>query len=135
MHFRKSSVALIIALAGVVLCVGNLWIAARRSTIPVSLDAVLVEKEIGREKHPGTDDVHWLILDNGVTMHVDEHVFNAVREGERLRKEAWSKQLLHGQNVHHLTWSADVRGMIWVMPVGIGLVGMMTVMIFRNPTR
>ena len=127
MHFRRSRVALIIGLVGLLLCAGNLWFTAQRSAIPRSFDNVLARKEIGREKHPGKDDVHWLVLENGPTLHVDESVFNAVNVGERLQKESWSRDLLHGGNVHRLDWSNDFRGMVWVMAIGVIAVALLGV--------
>lgn len=116
MRLRKSTAGIAILGIGLLLCAGNLWFTAARSTIPRSLDVKVADKSIGREKHRGIDDVYWLVTDAGEKIHVDAAVFRAVIPGERLQKEAWSRTLRHGRKTLLLEWSEDFRGMLWSMP-------------------
>lgn len=95
----------------------NLWLAAARSTIPLALDTTVLRKETRHEKHPPKDDVCLLHTSSQGTLHVDQEVFDAVTPGERLHKAAWSRQLLRGDQPMALEYSADFRGMLFVMPI------------------
>ena len=100
-----------LALAG-----GNLWFAAARSTIPLALDTTVLRKETRHEKHPPKDDVCFLYTNSEGVLHVDQPVYDAVNEGDRLRKAAWSRQLMHDEQQISLAYSADLRGLLVVMP-------------------
>lgn len=132
MRLRKSTAAVAIALAGLLFCAGNLWYTAQRSAIPVSLDDVVTGKGIGREKHPGVDDVHWLVLRDGDSMHVDEALYKAVSRDEHLRKDAWSRELRHDDRTLRLDWSTDTRGMVPTMAAGIGALMLLTAVARRS---
>lgn len=132
MRLPKSGAALIVLCCGLLLCAGNLWFTAQRSTIPLSINGTLADKTIGREKHPGTDDVFWLRMTNGEKLHVDQEIFDAVRPGERLQKESWSRRLEHGNQFAELQWSNDVTGMLRVMPVAVGIMVLLAVGIWRQ---
>ena len=115
MHFRKSISVLILLLLGLFCVLGNIWVTADRSTMPSAIKGTLAAKEIGREKHPGQDDVHWLVFENGELIHVDGEIWNAVREGDYLKKERWSSELnIDGQTLP-LKFSPDFTGMLWTM--------------------
>ncbi|HUG67181.1 MAG TPA: hypothetical protein VMM76_05495 [Pirellulaceae bacterium] len=103
-------------LLGVLLAVANVWFAAARSTIPLRLDGKVVAKRQLSEKHPGTDDVYLLELNQQGRVQVDKHVFDAVKEEERIRKESWSRHLEHDGHATDLEWSTDLLGMLWTMP-------------------
>ena len=103
-------------LLGVLLAVANVWFAAARSTIPLRLDGKVVAKRQLSEKHPGRDDVYLLELNQQGWVQVDKHVFDAVKEEERIRKESWSPHLEHDGHATDLEWSTDLRGMLWTMP-------------------
>lgn len=103
-------------LVGLPLAAGNVWFAAKRSTIPLQLDARVVRKEVRREKHPGEDDVFLLQLSPGRLLQVDEALFRAVNEGAALRKDAWSRRLEANGRTIELGWSCDFRGMLIAMP-------------------
>ncbi|MGE3800075.1 MAG: hypothetical protein AB7H80_03575 [Candidatus Kapaibacterium sp.] len=100
---------------GLLCAVVNLFVTLNRSTIPRTIEATVVAKEIGYEKHPGRDDVCWLILDNGEKTHVDQAVWNRVSEGDQLSKKSWSRELMIGENLAQLQLSKDAEGMIPVM--------------------
>jgi len=103
-------------LLAVVLAVVNVWFAAARSTIPLRLDGKVSAKRQLREKHPGKDDVYLLDLNQQGRLQVDRHVFDEVKEGERIQKLRWSRQLEHDEHSFGLEWSTDFRGLLWVMP-------------------
>jgi hypothetical protein len=102
-------------LLGVTLAVANVWFAAARSTIPLRLDGKVAAKRQLREKHTGKDDVYLLELNQRGRVQVDKLVFDAVNEGERIRKESWSRQLDHDGHTTDLEWSTDLHGMLWTM--------------------
>lgn len=112
----KISVSAALLLLGGLLAAGNLWFAAQRSTIPMRLLDRIKQKEIRREKHPGKDDVLLLHMESGSVLHVDRPVFEALREGDEIAKEAWSRQLRYGNQQLALGWSQDTRGMARGMP-------------------
>ncbi len=115
MRLRKSMSAFILLVCGLLCTVGNLWVTAGRSTIPSALNTTVAAKEIGREKHPGHDDVHWLLLESGTKIHVDGTLWQSIREGDHLQKEAWSKELNRDGQVQSLAWSPDLTGMLPTM--------------------
>ena len=116
MRLHKLLAMATLLLLGVTLAVANVWFAATRSTIPLWLDGKVVAKRQLNEKHPGKDDVYLLDLHQQGPVQVDKHVFDAVNEGETIRKERWSRQLEHNGHVADLEWSADLHGMLWTMP-------------------
>ena len=101
---------------GLLLCAGNLWFTAARTTIPLSLQMTVAGKEIRHEKHPGVDDIHLLRFSDGAVMVVDGKVFEEITEGDAITKDRWSRTLHVGDREIPLEWSADVSGMLWVMP-------------------
>ena len=123
MRFDRSTATWIAWAFGLACLIGNLWYALDRSTIPRSLDDRVVSRDIGREKHPGEDDVHWLVLQNEGTLHVDRPVWEGVKEGDRITKESWSDHLIvNGDRVVRLGPSEDAWGMVWVMSGGLVVV-------------
>ena len=115
---RSSSrwIAWAIFVIGLLLCAGNLWFTAARTTIPLSLQLTVVDKEIRHEKHPGFDDIHLLRFSDGEVMVVDGAIFEAIAAGDPIMKDRWSRTFHVGNREIPLEWSADVRGMMWVMP-------------------
>lgn len=132
MRLRKSVAAAVLLCFGLLFCAGNVWFTAVRSTIPRSMNGTVIKKSIGREKHAGLDDVYWLLLDSGEKLHVDPQVFNAVNQGEHVRKEAWSRELHHGSTTLTLEWSSDLRGMLWGMSAAAGVILLLTAAIKRK---
>ena len=116
---RSSSrwIACVLLVIGLLLCAGNLWFTAARTTIPLSLELTVVDKEIRHEKHPGFDDIHLLQFSDGTSRVVDGSIYDSVVAGQIVSKKRWSPRLLIGAQSIALDWSADVRGMAWVMPV------------------
>jgi len=102
---------------GVLLGGANVWVAARRSTIPLSLNGRLVEKEQRAEKHPGNDDVYLLYLIPSRRLQVDQPVFENLHEGDTIRKESWSRGLIRNGSEVTLTWSSDCIGLVKAMPM------------------
>lgn len=100
---------------GIFCILGNLGFTLDRSLILRGLDAQVEGKEIGHEKHPGVDDVHWLRFKNGRRVHVDQGLWSRVEEGDHLVKEAWSSRLMLGTNAITLETSDDFSGMMPVM--------------------
>jgi hypothetical protein len=110
-------------LIGALLAVGNVWIAAKRSTIPLELHEAVAKKEVRREKHPDHDDVHLLCFQSGRVLEVDRQVFEAVHEGERIEKSVWARELRHGAHALQLFWSRDYQGMTRAMPMVVLILG------------
>ncbi|MGD9647201.1 MAG: hypothetical protein AB7U73_15930 [Pirellulales bacterium] len=117
---RPAAIAL--AVLGILLLAGNLWVTAARSTIPLAIDGRVTALEVRHEKHPGADDVCFVTLDNGSVLHVDTEVFRAIQKGEHLHKSVWQRTLDHGDAIVSLDCSADARGMWRVMSVALAAI-------------
>ncbi len=113
---RTLSVVALLVL-GVAFAGGNLWYTAARSTIPLELTGTIVTKQRRTEKWRGVDDVYLLVLDSGRRVQVDAAVFEAVAERQAIRKQPWDRTLEADGKMIPLDWSADVRGMLWAMPL------------------
>jgi hypothetical protein len=114
-------------------CVGNLWFTAARTTIPLSLEMSVVDKEVRHEKHPGFDDVHLLRASDGSMMVIDGDIYQRIEPGQTISKERWERRMQIGNHVHELIWSADVRGMLWAMPItAAALIGLAFFSFYRN---
>ncbi|MBL9125669.1 MAG: hypothetical protein JNG90_18665 [Planctomycetaceae bacterium] len=108
------------------LAAGNLWFTAARSTIPLELRGMVFDREIRHEKHPGADDVHFIVMDNGRRLHVDQAVYEALNQGDLVEKRRFERQLIvkpvtgtiQGLD---LVPSDEHRGMHVVMPVALGV--------------
>jgi hypothetical protein len=107
---------------GVALAIGNGYETLRRSTIPLAVDGRVESLEVRREKHPGVDDVHLLVV-GGRTIHVDAAVARAVERGAELHKDAWSATLRVDAAPRRLSPSRDTTGMMVVMPVVLLVLG------------
>jgi hypothetical protein len=101
----------------VVLGLGNIIVTANRSLIPQTIDAEVALLDIKREKHPGIDDVHFVTLSTGETLHVDKAIAEELQVGMPIRKQAWEKELVTGDEHLSLEYSKDFLGMTWVMPL------------------
>lgn len=110
---------LTLLILGVSFAGANLWFAAERSTIPLELHGDVTQKQRLIEKTPGVDDVYIVTLDSGQRIQVDGHVFDAVAEGQSVNKTAWSRTIQIEGNAVALSWSRDVRGMMWAMPLTV----------------
>lgn len=84
-------------LTAVAITAANLWFAAARSMIPLALDDVVVERRVLAEKHAGIDDVYLLDLQHRGRLVVDKAVYDALVEGSPVRKSAWSKRPVLGE--------------------------------------
>jgi hypothetical protein len=102
--------------AAVVLAAGNIWYAAARSTIPLSLHDQVVDIEMRREKHPGKDDVYLLQLRSGRVLQIDPTIARVITPGSQISKDAWSRTLQIDSQAMDLKWSPDFYGMIRAMP-------------------
>jgi hypothetical protein len=111
----KAAVVILVAVA-LALAIGNSYETFRRSTIPLGIEGSVESLEVRREKHPGVDDVHLLVV-QGKTIHVDAEVASVLNRGAELQKDAWSPSLRIDQVSHQLSPSRDSRGMLVVMPV------------------
>ncbi len=132
MRLHRFSAMVTLFLLGIVLAAANIWFAAARSTIPLRLDDEVIEMRQLREKHPGKDDVYLLDLRQQGVVQVDKHVFKAVSEAERIRKERWSRQLDHDGHTIDLEWSVDLHGMLWAMPGSLIVILMTLALAWRR---
>lgn len=124
--------SLVVLLAlGVAFAGGNLGYTAARSTIPLELSGTVVSKQRKAEKWRGVDDVYLLVLDSGRRVQVDAAVFDAVAERQSIRKQAWDRTLEADGQTIPLDWSADVRGMLWAMPLTVLACGLVAVFVSR----
>ncbi len=124
------SVVALLAL-GMAFAAGNLWYTAARSTIPLELNGTVVSKQRKAEKWPGVDDVYLLVFDSGRRVQVDAAVFDAVAERQTIRKQAWDRTLEADGQTIPLDWSADLRGMLWAMPLTVLVGGLVAVIVSR----
>jgi hypothetical protein len=115
---RRVATAALFAVA-IVLALNTIYVVSRRSTVPLALDDTVLKKTIVREHDPGADDVHLLKLSRRSWMHVDRSVYEAVQIGQHLRKEAWSRQLVHGDQTLVLPRSPDFDAMLWLWPIAL----------------
>lgn len=113
MQWLNAALLLILA---TILAVGNLWISAARSTIPLSLDDRVEQVEIRYEKHPGKDDVYLVHLRSGRTLHMDQAVATALLPKGTIQKQPWERQAKVNDRIVNLDWSADACGMSRAMP-------------------
>ncbi len=128
---RTLSLVALLALAGA-FAGGDLWYTAARSTIPLELNGTIVSKQRRTEKWRGVDDVYLLVLDSGRRVQVDAAVFDAVAERQMIRKQPWERTLEADGNTIPLDWSADVRGMLWAMPLTVLVCAAVGVMLLRR---
>jgi membrane-anchored protein YejM (alkaline phosphatase superfamily) len=71
-------------------------------------------------------------LDPGGVVQVDRSVYEAVRDGELVRKDSWSRQLQVGSDLVDLEWSRDVYGMVVVMPLVFCVLLVTTICVWRT---
>ncbi|MFO0914735.1 MAG: hypothetical protein U0795_17385 [Pirellulales bacterium] len=121
---------------GVVLAAGNLWFAAARSLIPLSLDNRIQKTELRWEKHPGVDDVRLIWLDDGRVLQVDLPISEApaagvLSEGVLVQKTSWARTMRLGGKEMQLDWSADFRGLVKCMPVVLAVLAV-SVLLLAN---
>lgn len=117
MRFPDRAVPILLLAIGLVCVGGNVWVTWHRSGIPSDLNGIVTDKRIGREKHPGLDDVHWIELDGSETMHVDKALYETLYIGDTLVKESMSETLLVNDNLLVLSPSEDFEGMLLAMPL------------------
>ncbi len=116
----------------------NVWVIATRSTIPLSLDEQVIDREIRHEKHPGEDDVFLLAFDSGRVLQVDEAVYRAVAQSDRLQKATFAETLTidragENEGVIALSYSPDMMRMAMVMCLaGISVVLLVLLVAFRE---
>ena len=111
------------------LCAGNLWFTLVRSTIPLNLDGRVESIDILTEKHPGLDDVY-IARVGDKSIHIDEAVARNLREGDSIRKDAWSERIKNTTDPKRsieLSTSEDFRGMLAVMPTVVVIVGVILI--------
>ena len=104
-----------------VCALGNLWVAAERSTIPLSLGFEVDGKVCLQEKHPGVDDTCLLRLKDRAEMQVDKALFDALRPGDGLSKARFDRTLGTSRGPIPLAWSPDFVGLSIVMPIAVAL--------------
>lgn len=105
--------------AALVCALGNLWVAAERTTIPLALGFEIDGKVLLEEKHPGDDDTCLLRPRGHADLQVDRAVFDAVRVGDTISKRRFDGVLSTSHGPVALEWSRDLRGFSIVMPVAL----------------
>ena len=121
MQSRKVTPTVLLFALAAVLAGANTWFTAARSTIPLSLDAKVLSKQVRLEKHEGNDDVCLLELEGLGQIQVDPGIYDAIAVGETLQKERHSHELHHGDKAVQLHWSRDHQGMLTAMPMCLGI--------------
>jgi hypothetical protein len=97
---------------GLVFVLANIWVTASRSLIPRGVEGEVTSMDRRLEKHPGEDDVYLVGWDQGALVQVDRPVFEQVRQGAIIRKDAWSSAMqVDGKSVQ-LQFSRDFFGMV-----------------------
>jgi hypothetical protein len=117
---------------GLLLAAGNVWFTAVRSTIPRSLDERIAGMRRTHEHAKGVDDVCILQFERGGWIQVDPHVYDHVRIGDTLQKNAWAHHLEHGGRELRLDWSRDFRRMAWLMPATLLVLGALSLAAWRE---
>lgn len=120
---------------GFLLCASNVWIAARRSLIPLEVDAVIHAKDLRAEKHPGVDDVCMLNMGDKGWYQVDRSVWEAVNDGDRISKPAWTSELTRADETVALSWSKDTVGLARCMPLAFAILFAMAIHLWLHPVR
>ena len=116
MRSPERRAAAILLLATVAFAGVTFWTSLSRSLIPQRIAGTVDDIEVRAEKHRGRDDV-WLVRIDGEQIHVDAATATRLRTGDRVRKEAWARELMVGQATWSLPLSADSRGQAWVLPL------------------
>lgn len=119
---RSLNLSLLVAIF-FLLALGNVFVTAQRSLIPLAIDAEVVDLEMRREKHPGKDDVYLLTFSNSKstpsTLQIDQEIAHELKVGNRIKKAAWQDRLNIDDRALQLQYSSDFVGMIQAMPVAI----------------
>lgn len=121
MQSRKVTPTVLLFALAAVLAGANTWFTAARSTIPLTLDAKVLSKQVRLEKHEGKDDVCLLELEGLGQIQVDQEIYDTVAVGETLQKERYAHELRHGDKAVQLHWSRDHQGMLTAMPMCLGI--------------
>ena len=104
----------------VALAVGNIFITAQRSLIPMSIVGTVIDIELRREKHPGKDDVHlvtWTPPSGASqTIQMDKAIAEQLKPGNQIHKLAWQSTLYSENRSISLAYSDDLWGMLKAMP-------------------
>lgn len=117
-------------LIGLACAVGNLWYAAARSTIPLSVKGEVIGKRVGVEKHPGVDDVYLVTLDRGEPLRVDKQIFDQLSVGDGVYKVAWKTEMAIDDRILPLQLSRDFYGLLWCMLSAVVI--MLSMVYFRS---
>ncbi len=83
------------------------------------MNAVVTNKQIGTEKHPGVDDVYLITLDDSSSIRIDGDLFEKITSGDRLSKQAWQNEIDIAGRTERLEWSRDFYGLLWCMLLAI----------------
>lgn len=102
------------------LAVGNVFITAQRSLIPMSVIGTVIDIELRREKHPGKDDVHLVTWTEpsgaSQTIQIDKAIAEQLKSGDQIHKAAWQSTLYIDNRPISLAYSDDLWGMLKAMP-------------------
>jgi hypothetical protein len=132
---RSALAAVALGVVGLACAAGSAAFTARRSTIPLALDARVASVVLLPEKHAGVDDVRLLRMEDGTEHQVDEAVFLEAAPGRVLSKAAWDRTLrVDGREVA-LSWSEEARGMAVAMPLAFLLLAVALAYGARVPMR
>ncbi|RNL62649.1 hypothetical protein EFK50_12900 [Nocardioides marmoriginsengisoli] len=130
---RSFWAALTLLLVGVAFAALAAWSMVARSTIPLALDGTVTSIELRHEKHPGVDDVWMVGFDDDGPRHLDRAVAALLTEGDRVRKDAWSRTLVVDGETHDVALSDDARRMLVLAPVVGGAFAVLLVAGSRRP--
>lgn len=114
----------VVLLLAAILGAGNLAFTLARSTIPLRIDGVVSDVRTLREKHPGVDDVHILVV-SGRSLQVDAEVAEHLHPGDRVSKARWASRMQRGRGSFPLRLSRDFRGMLVAVPVTLAWAGVL----------
>ena len=124
MRSAKYAILLLITVLGTF----DLWHAWQRTAIPLAIDGTVECVEVRPEKHAGCDDVHLVTID-GRVWHLDPLVGKRLVRGDVIHKLAYDRTLETPRGKVQLEPSADVRGMLIVLPA---LLVLSIVMLWRR---
>lgn len=90
-----------------------------RSMIPVALDGTVRSIRI-EDEHPGTRNVYFVRIDS-TTRQMDPATGRLLAVGDRVSKDAWSRELRVDDRTVRLGLSREAKASLWFAPLLVGI--------------
>ncbi|MGQ0467908.1 MAG: hypothetical protein ACT4QG_21645 [Sporichthyaceae bacterium] len=95
------------------------WELFARSTIPFAFDGT-VTSVVAKDEHPGTRNA-WFVRVGETSRQVDTAVGERLTVGDRVRKDAWSRELQTGDRTVRVSPSRDAKAALVFGPAAVVL--------------